>query len=141
MMAGDEQYIYFGRQNLGRLRKDGTKPPEIFDETINSLIWGVALDATHLYWSVYDDELRRAAKGGGPIETLLPKAAYRELALTDETLYVAVDNLGDAPRGVLRLPKEGGPIEWLYCEASAWMTADKNHVYWTTPGGVFRMPL
>ena len=73
----------------------------------------LALDSTHLYWSYIDAKggfgLRRVARDGGRAETLttLPDFA-RGLAVDEHDLYFGLIAPA-SPRGLMRIPKTGGP--------------------------------
>ena len=73
----------------------------------------LALDSTHLYWSYADVNggfgLRRVARDGGATETLttLPYFALG-LAVDEHDLYFGLFAPA-SPRGLMRIPKTGGP--------------------------------
>jgi hypothetical protein len=91
---------------------------------------GVAVDATHVYWTA-DGEVRRRAKAGGAVELLATAqdGAYRIVVDATHAYWVAVN-----AATVARCPKAGGAVETIasgqpYLDDLA---LDATHLYWTT---------
>ena len=114
--------------------------------------WGVAVDATHAYFT--DTTLGgvyRVPKEGGTREELAADLYQpRYVALSDTHVYFNTqDDLDDPPAPtaakVFRIPLEGGEPEMVADHAGSFareMTIDDQFVYWIIEGsGIWRAPL
>lgn len=114
--------------------------------------WGVAVDATHVYFTdatlggVY-----RVTKGGGEVQQLAVDLHQpRHLVVGDAHVFFNTnDDLDDPPAPtaakVFRIPLEGGEPEMVADNEGYFareMTIDDQYVYWIIEGsGIWRAPL
>lgn len=93
-------------------------------------------DADALYW-IAQGALRRVARAGGDVASLLPSGATA-LALDSTQIYVA-----QGPAGTLAvLPKAGGAATTLVSGQAGMgrITVDGSAVYWERGGELLRLP-
>ena len=119
-------------------------------------VWGVAIDATNVYWVESDSMaistiVASAPIGGGAVTTLGTTATAllpQGMAITSTDIYFVgyVAGAGGTP-GLYTLPITGGSPTLIWSKASpsqpADVTLDGSNVYWTdmAAGAVYSMPL
>jgi hypothetical protein len=112
-IVADEERIYF--TNWGGSVWSATHDGEDVTELADTTAYGLAADATHLYWTT-DLDIRRVKKSGGRTQIVATLrdtsnglAAALELALDEDHVYASTYEDGT----VVRAPKAGGAIEEL----------------------------
>lgn len=107
---------------------------------------GIALDATHVFWTEADTaRARRVGKNGGNVLDYNPAAGNRmagSIAVNDANVFWVDTDAGYAGR-LRRAAKGGGGLAdiaiGILGPGSLQLT--NNYVYWTQSGGVYRLPL
>jgi len=95
------------------------------------------VDGTSVYWQEGDD-IVKAPKAGGPVTTLVTRAAITALATDGTDVYLAEDL---NPGNILRLPVDGGDVTTLSTGALhlTGLAAGAGNFAWTSntsPGTV-----
>ncbi len=97
----------------------------------------VALDDAYVYWVTIDDDVRRVAKGGGPVDELGTVSGHGTLVPSASSLYVG-------PGDVVRVPKNGGAAQTVAQNTQAFAVdaAETTLVFVTpSPTTIFAQPL
>jgi hypothetical protein len=93
---------------------------------------GIALDTTWVYFA--DEGLRRVARTGGAVETLVPAAPESwRMAVDDVSLYWIEEYATAGPYWVKKIPKGGGSPTLVATtkELAYSLALDADCVYWT----------
>jgi len=147
-VAVDANNVYFGTATYGSVNGAvwscpisgcGGSPTKL---TAADSPFGLAVDATYVYWADWDDStVHRVPKGGGNDDVLYdgggPVSVGEEIVYDTSSLYFT-----DANGDVFKLPIGGGApslmASWGY--NGGWpVRVDSNWVYYGQPGGVSAM--
>jgi hypothetical protein len=132
-IALDDDHAYWAHSDgfIRRRAKSGAGATEDL-ATAQHRPGTLALDATHVYWTVYGfpGAVRRRAKAGGAVTDVAAEQWGADgLALDATHVYWTADY------DVRRRPKAGGAIEVLGTTTGSPpgnLAVDADHVYWTT---------
>jgi hypothetical protein len=124
-------YLFWGDTGIYQAQIGGTSN---HIATTTSVVTGLAVDGTSVYWTD-GDAVAKVPIGGGTVTTLA-MAQKPKLAATDAAYVYYVEN------GTLKkVPTVGGAVVPLAPCAAAGLAVDATHVYWTdtTAGTVNRV--
>jgi hypothetical protein len=142
-IAVDQDNVYWTEQTGGvfKIAKSGVGTPELLAPASSFLAYGVAVDATSVYWMA-GGLIRTGLDGGTPTtlvnaNTGLVAAGCRGFAISAGTVfavYVPSSDSGTAPAEILSVPAEGSSASGVLVpndrSGSALVTASLNHVFW-----------
>ncbi|HEX8790222.1 MAG TPA: hypothetical protein VF765_04670 [Polyangiaceae bacterium] len=137
-LASDSESVYWsnfaGSAPIMRTPIDGG-PSTVL--AMGSIVFGVAVDATYVYWAeTGSGNIWRVRKCGGPATTVATGiTGANQIALDDKNLYVTT-GLHDPSGGVARVAKDGSAVTYLATGfQQPWgIAVDDTSVYFTTVG-------
>ena len=138
-IAVDDANVYWANQTTGRLRKTGLAggpPVDVFSAT-GFAIYGVAVDATHVYWTGSDKLFAMPVAGGAPATLASGLDAPGGIALVGDEVVVRVAQAID------QVPTAGGAVTVVTtAQKPQAIAADAANVYWTESdsGAVMQAP-
>jgi hypothetical protein len=136
----DDSFVYWVQLNkLMRAPLAGNAPPVLLAE-VGSSVYGLAVDASHVYFTdkaggLGEGAMRRVPKTGGAVETLARHQALPWGIATDERSVYWVNN-DDKQGAVMRFRKPAGPVEVVAGgqDAPIHVVLDAAHIYWNCAG-------
>jgi hypothetical protein len=115
-----------GSRRISRARAEGGEVLDLATGEGNP--WGLAIDATYVYWTGDSDgSIKRAPLDGSGPTTLLASGfgGSYSIAVAAQTVFWSADSIGQVPAG-------GGPASALAPDqAQGSVAADETFVYWT----------
>jgi hypothetical protein len=131
-LSVDETDIYFltSAQSLGKRPIDGGEILEL--ARADSVLVGLAGDATHVYWTELDGEVRGVSKAGGArFDASYVFGNPGDITLDSTHLYWVFPEFGQ----VAMAPKPTGEATHISGQdVPIAITTDRTHVYWVNAG-------